>query len=167
MTANDPKRSQGGVVLFLSRYFALTALFRTAILVLCCLLSGLAMGEDINISECDAGAKRPINLSTNTVAVVKTYDGPTAAIMLTRVSKDEVTYSWRYRDKDKGKVTSTTATFRVDPAKRNSPSYNAYMDVGKFVIQWNLAASTLSTLNYCPTHALVEYYGSHDFDQLP
>jgi hypothetical protein len=141
-------------------------MLRVYFFLLAALVSSSVAAADINISECDSVAKRPINLSTNVVAIVRTYAGPAAAIVLTRSGADEVRYSWRYRESDKATVTTSTGSFRYDAEKKKIKHFNAYMDVGSFVIQWDLTAG-LTTLNYCPTHALVEYAGVSQFEQLP
>jgi hypothetical protein len=41
------------------------------------------------------------------------------------------------------------------------------MDVGSFVIEWNLDDANVSSLFYCPTLALVLYYPKSQFDELP
>ncbi len=76
------------------------------LLVVGVLLPAIAVAQDINISKCEESAKRQIYLSKDMVAVVRTYAGPSAAILLVRSTPTEVAYVWRYRESDKSAATS-------------------------------------------------------------
>lgn len=139
--------------------------FPFLLFVLASLAPLAARAEDINISNCTS--RRPISLSTDAVVVVKTFAGPAAAIQLTSITNTEVSYRWRYRESPGAKVTVNEATFLGEKAKKRASIEKAYMDVGRFVIEWNLNGKSLDTLYYCPTLALVEYYLVSEFGQLP
>ena len=140
---------------------------RGPLLVVAALLPAIGQAEDINISKCEDSVKRQIYLSKDFVAVVNTYHGPAAAILLLNSTAAEVSYVWRYRESDKSSTTSDKASLHVDEAKERAKFEKPFMDVGSFVIEWNLAATPVSSLFYCPTLALVLYYPKSQFDRLP
>jgi len=131
------------------------------------LLPAVAVAQDINISKCQQSAKRQIYLSNDMVAVVRTYAGPSAAILLVRSAPTEVAYVWRYRASDRSATTSDRASLNVDDAKERAKAERPLMDVGSFVIEWNLDDANVSSLFYCPTLALVLYYPKSEFGRLP
>ena len=130
-------------------------------------LPASALAQDINISKCEDSVRRQIYVSADRVAVVRTYHGPSAAILLRSSTPSEIAYVWRYRETDKAPVTTDAASLRVDAARSHASVEKPLMDVGSFVIEWNLAATPVSSLFYCPTLALVLYYPKSQFDQLP
>jgi hypothetical protein len=137
------------------------------LLVAALLFPSLCAAEDINISKCEDSVKRQIYLSKDFVAVVRTYHGPAAAILLARSTPEEVDYVWRYRESEKGATTTDRETFRAAAAKDRARIEKPFMDVGSFIIEWNLAATPVSSLFYCPTLALVLYYPKSEFEKLP
>jgi hypothetical protein len=123
--------------------------------------------EEINLSNCNADVKRLLILNRETVAMVRTYDGPAVAILLTDLAADHLTYVWRYRE-DSGKAATTGgAVFDIEKARREKAGNAVSMTAGNLVLEWNLNPQLVNTLQYCATRAGVEYYPRAEFQKLP
>jgi hypothetical protein len=126
-----------------------------------------AADDDVNISKCSGSLKREFRLSKDIVAVVRTNDGPSAAILLSSASSSEVSYVWRYRERENGPVTIDNASVRPEEIRTRKTSIPVAMDVGRFVIEWNVDSTSLTSLYYCLNLALVQYYTRSEFKDLP
>jgi len=129
----------------------------------------LAAAVETNVSDCPEAARRPLSLDTESVAVLRTGDGPAVAILATQVSATGIAYRWRYRASRKSAVESGTGWFQGDPARKASSigAEQVFLVAGPFLIELNLDAVSPRSLSYCPNRAILDYVSHSQFELVP